>query len=338
MAVKCTKMIDVDSLYFADNVRTPECLKIPAMVESLKRHGFKTNHPLVLSEKGDGRFLVLIGNRRGMALQFLRDNDREVYLRALPGGKIPAIVHRNLTVEEEVDLRIDHSKDEDREPLDEWSVFLAIKQLVQIGMDTQERIAVKLGLFKIKGKEKGQPNRQYVQPRVNLARLPQFVQDEFRKLTLDKDTTPVRWVKVAGLYKAYNEEYVDFQDGSGPIFQKLWTEIMTPPEVVEGSDNLLTGRDPKELSPAEAIKRSQGASSKGLKEALLVITRQSDGNLAQIDAQIAMGETALRTLDSIRNYLGPDPWQELLTSAHAHAQEQQAQQTEEEIEEETVSA
>ncbi len=120
MANKCARLIEVDKLYFAENVRTPECLQLPAMCESLRRHGFKTNHPLVVSEKkidGETRYHVLVGNRRGLALVFLRDNEPEAYRQALDDAKVPAIVHRGLTEEEEVEHRIDHSFDEDRVPL-----------------------------------------------------------------------------------------------------------------------------------------------------------------------------------------------------------------------------
>lgn len=321
----CTRMVEVDKLTFADNVRTPECMHIPAIVESIKRHGFKTNHPLVVVEKktDDGpRYLVLIGNRRGLGLQWLRDHEVDEYQRVLPSGKIPAVVHKGLTTEEEVDLRIDHSPDEDRVPLDEWSIFLAIKQLVQVGMDTQERIADKLGLFKVRGKEKGQPNRQFVQPRVNLARLPQFVQDQFSKLCREgKDTTPVRWNHVARLYKAFNGEEQYDPDGNGPEFQRVWQAVLTPPEVLETTGGSGNGTDPKELTPAEAIKRSQAASSAGLRHAILAITRQSPRNLAEIDRDILEGESAILVLARIKAYLGEKDYAELIATAAKHAEE-----------------
>ncbi|KKL05749.1 hypothetical protein LCGC14_2602940, partial [marine sediment metagenome] len=164
MATNVARMIHVDHLYFEGNVRSPECEAIPAMVESYRRNGFKVNHPLVVSEKqskevGVITYLVLCGNRRGIGLQWLRDNDKAAYALALPTCKVPAIVHKGLTEEEETLLRIDHSIDEDRVQLDEWSVYLAVKQLAQVGIDTQEQIAEKLGLFYTKGKKKGQPNR-----------------------------------------------------------------------------------------------------------------------------------------------------------------------------------
>lgn len=317
MASNCTRMIEVSDLIFGGNIRTPECQAIPAMVESFRRHGFKNNHPLVVSEKKteDGiRFLVLCGNRRGMGLQWLAEHEKETFIRTLVGGKVPAVVHKGLTQEQEVDFRIDHGPDEDRVPLCEWSLFMAIKQLVQAGFDTQEAIAKKLGLYKEKGKQAGQPRREFVQVRVNLARLPEFVQTEFRKLTLDKDTTLVRWNHVARLYKVFHEEYTSGgMNGKGPEFQKVWGEIMTPPKVEDTPTETAVG--PKELSPAEAVKRSQSASSAGLKEALLVITRQSTADLAEIDARIVRAESALQILADVEAYLGEKDYAELVASA-----------------------
>lgn len=318
MASNCTRMLDVAALVFEGNVRTPECMSIPAIVESFRRHRYKSNHPLVVSEKTtpDGpRYLVLCGNRRGLGLVWLRENEPETFNLALNGsGKVPGIVHKGLTKEEEVELRIDHSSDEDRVPLDEWSLFMAVKQLVQAGIDTQERIAVKLGLFKQTGKQKGQPRREFVQVRVNLVRLPEYVQDEFRKLTLDKATTLVRWSHVASLYKAYNQEYVEHPDGKGPEFSALWQKIITPPEATEeGATPNVSA--PKELTPAEAVKRSQSASSDGLKQALLAVTHQSKADLSEIDAHLVRAESALLILADVADYLGESEYNVLLENA-----------------------
>ncbi len=312
----CTTFVNVDDLHFEDNVRSEQCLDIPGIVASYKRAGcFKVNHPLVVSAKDNGKLLVLNGNRRGIGLVFLRDNDPSEYKRICPKGRVPAVVHKGLTVEEEVDLRIDHSSDEDRVPLDEWSIFLAIRQLVGVGIDTQENIARKLGLYKTKGKDLGKPNRQIVQPRVNLARLPRFVQDEFGKLCLDKSSTAVRWSHISGLYKAYNTEYVEHPNADGPLFQAAWEKALTPIERQE------TTNDAKELSPASAVQRSQAASSEGLKSVLLVVTNQSDLNLATIDAKILEGETALSLLTSIQAYLGETEYAELVSAATQQTEE-----------------
>ena len=303
MGTSCTRLIDVDKLHFADNIRTPECLQLPAMIESLLRHGFKTNHPLVVSEKqidGNTVYHVLVGNRRGLALCLLRGDNPDEYRRVLPTGKVPAVVHKGLTVEEEVEHRIDHSADEDRVPLDDCSIFLAIQQLVRVGLDTQETIARKLGLFKLRGKEKGQPNRSYVQVRINLARLPGFVQAEFKILFREgKDSTNVRLSDISGLYTLHTQEYPNYPESDGPLFTMAWELAKTPRE--QKADD--SGTEAKELSPVEAVKRSQAAQSRGLKSAFLIVTKQSDENLAALDAVIVDGERALVTLQAIDKYL-----------------------------------
>lgn len=336
MAKSCTTMVDVDRLYFADNVRSEACLQLSQMEESIRRHGFKANHPLVVSEKIEKvngeepiiTYLVLIGNRRGLGLIRLRDTDKETYRSALvQAGKVPAIVHRGLTQEEEVDLRIDHSSDEDRVPLDEWSIFMAIKQLVRGGYDTQDRIAVKLGLYKTRGKEKGRPNRSYVQVRCNLARLPLFVQGEFEKLMVHgKDRTNVRFSHIHELYKVFNLEFVEYPDANGPEFQKVWVAAMAPREKADPK-NLDGTTEAKELSPAEAVKRSQAASSRGLREALLVATRQSNGDFAKIDENIMQGEVAIAVLADIQDYLGEKDYADLLEASRKQAAEKAQPET-----------
>lgn len=330
MATMCTRPVDVGDMFMADNVRSEECMHIPKMVQSLLIHGFQNNHPLRVSLKEDGKYLVLAGNRRLTGVRYLQENDPEAYNKAVPGGKLPAIIHKGLTPQEEIEYRIDHSGDLDREPLDEWSLFLAIKQLDGAGYDTQESIAIKLGLRKKGGKTRGQPRREYVQTRVSLARLPQFVQDQFRMLTLSKDDTAVRWNMIPKLYKAFNEEYLAHKDGDGPLFSALWKECTTPVEVTD-TDDATTA---KELTPAEAIKRSQAANSEGLKAALLAVTRQSDENLAEIDTAIGEGETAVYTLLCVRAYLGEEDYTKLVDSSLRQAEEKQAEVKSEEKNEE----
>ncbi len=311
----CTRSISVDDLYMEGNVRSEECMHVPQMVESLKVHGFRTNHPLRVSEKSDGRFLVLAGNRRTTGLLFLKANDPEAYRKVLPGGKVPCVVDKGLTVEQEVDIMIDHSDDLDRVPLDEWSLFMAIKKLSGAGFDTQEKIAVKLGLRKRDGK----PRREYVQVRVNLAAMPQFVQDEFRKLTLSRDGTPIRWNMVSKLYKVYNVEFLEYADGDGPLFKAVWAECMTPAAVADPGEN-----EPKTLTAAEAVKKAQAANSSGLRDAILAVTRQGDLNIVDVDRRIQDGETAVHTLKCIAAYLGEKDFTELVDSSRQQHDENRA--------------
>ena len=144
-----------------------------------------------------------------------------------------------------------------------------------------------------------------------MARLPRFVQDEFCKLCLDKSTTAVRWSHISGLYKAYNREYIEHPNADGPLFQEVWQKALIPVERKDKSN------DAKELTPKGAVQRSQAASSEGLKSALLVVTNQSDFNLATIDAKILEGETAIVLLGSIRDHLGAEEYAVLVSAATA---------------------
>ncbi len=83
----------VDFVAVDDLVFTTVAAEVPAMVESIKRYGFKQGRsrlrPLMeVVEKPDGSggvvYVVVSGNRRGAALLWLRDNDPEGYRRALP--------------------------------------------------------------------------------------------------------------------------------------------------------------------------------------------------------------------------------------------------------------
>jgi hypothetical protein len=311
-----TTLIDVDALYFEGNPRTDACMRIPEMVSCLRLHGYRDEEPIVLSEKirkDKTEYLVLCGNRRGTGLTFLRDNHPEDYARALSAhpGKIPAIVHVGLTPQREIEIRIDHSADLDRVPLDPWSEYLAIQQLNSTNMYTEEKIAEKLGLWNVKPGGIRTPRRSYVQPRVDLARMPTFVADEIEKLCKEgKDSTLIRWNHVVKLYGVYNKEYIEHKDGFGPLFQEAWKKIMEPAE--SSADDTTKA---KELSPAEAIKRSQSAQSDAMKTALLIVTRQHDGNLADIDAAILEGETAVTILKAIAKHLGETAYNELVESA-----------------------
>jgi len=313
MSTERTKNVEIDQLQFEDNPRQGPSLKIPEMVEKIRRNGFKKNHPIVVSQREDGRMIVLVGNRRSLASQWLRDNDPTAYAEAFPSGKIPAIVCTGLTQEEEILRRIDHGADEDREPLDEWSMFLAIQQLVQALGDSQEKIAIHLGLFHTKGKNKGKPNRSFVQPRVNLARLPRFVQDEMKKYCENVDSTPLRWSHLATLYKAYNQEFLEYQDGSGPLLQAAWKKIFS--DAKEKSES--GSNSGKALSAKDAKERAQAMESVLLPQALLASTKQGSFDLASIDRKITEGEEAVKIVHALREYYGEDTFNDMVGKATA---------------------
>jgi len=317
-----SKLVDFVSLYREDNVRTTGCKKLPEMVASLKQFGFKANHPLVLSakaadENGNVRYLVLCGNRRTEGLEFLADKEPENFKLALTasGGKVPAVIFSGLTPEEEILIRIDHGPQEDRVPLDEWSQFIAIKQLMRAySGESQAKIAERLGILHVKGKTPGQPNRSFVQVRVDLARMPAFVQEEYRKLcVIGKDVTPVRWDDVKKLVAVFRAEYASYPEGDGPQFRTAWAKIMTP-----APTNGDPEKKPKSLSPDSATGKAQLCSSRYIKRVLLAATNQGDTDLATIDATLASVEADSEILGQIRTYLGADEYANLVNRAREH--------------------
>lgn len=286
MAKQTTNLVSIDQLVFADNVRTPQCTDIPDMVARYQRAGrFSPDHPISVLKSEDG-YLVLRGNRRSLAAIHIRENDPDLFGQLFPNGKIPACVYEGLTPEEVVLLRIDHGADDDRMPLDEWSLYLAIRQLVLIGGFSQDRIAEHLQIRHTKGKNKGKPNRSLVQQRVNLAKLPSFVQNEM-KVACEGGDTPMGWSKVATLYKTFMEEFSDHPSGDGPKFTEAWQKAMTPKE--KGKTTPAVG---KVLSAKDAKERALACSSKILREVLLSVTGQGGRDLATIDAELLAMETA----------------------------------------------
>lgn len=333
----CTKYVKFVDLYRSDNVRGRLVTQIPDMVSSLRVNGFKPNHPLVVSKKSDGRFLVLVGNRRHEGLEVVANNHLEEFSRVLPGGKVPCIIHEGLTVEEEILIRVDHGAGEDRVKLDDWSQFLAIRQLMQAWPgESEARIAQKLGIIHLKGKNRDKPNRSHVQPRVNLARLPIFVQQQFRLLWEEgKDATPVRVADIKSLYAVFNEEFGKYEDsdeyrgefGIGPAFRVKWEDLMNPAPEAESSGEI-DESDPVDLKAAAAKTRAMGCNSRLVKQMLLAVTNQG-GTLPDVDAQAAMYETDSQILADIRAYLGSDDYASLVNDARQGRLDRESAQVEE---------
>jgi hypothetical protein len=223
-------------------------------------------------------------------------------------------VHTGLTEEAEAILRIDHSKDEDRVPLDSWGEFLAIRQLVRAGYDTQAGIAEKMGWEKISKKTgKSEPNRSKVQPRVNLAQLPQFVQDEYERYWTEPSSSNVRVPQIAGLYKAYNEEFRRYPSGDGPVFQAAWSDAMAGPQ----SKN--TALPVRPITPADAEKRAKLVGSSNLRDALMTFAGIGTVSLSDIDGAIVQAEAAQAVLAEIADYLGEEDYAQLVQEAQEYA-------------------
>lgn len=310
---QATELIDFDLLFRKDNVRTSNSLNLPKMVASFKNKGFKPNHPLVVSKRGD-RYLVLCGNRRTEGLEIIRQNDLEIFESILPDNKIPCIVHRGLTEQQEILLRIDHSDAEDREPLDDWGEFLAVRQLMRVGYSSQRDIAGMLGKFN----KNDEPNRSWVQQRVNLARMPKFVQDEMEKLCTDGTVaTLLRWAHIPGLFKIYNKEFdLGHKIDVGPNFQERWDEIFNPDAVPE---------KPKGLTRSKIVEMSKLTGSFLIKKVLYYVAREpatvsEDGtptylDWSDVEGEILEAEAALETLKNLAAYMGENSFRDLISES-----------------------
>ena len=304
-------------LYRANNVRSAATLRIPEMVASFLRNAYVQSHPLMVSVKADGRALVLRGNRRTEALEWLAANAPADFARILPDGMVPVVAYYNLTEEQETLLRIDHGSDEDRIPLDEMGEFNAVRQLVKAGYLTESGIAEKLGKYRtVKATGKTEPNRSWVQPRVALAQLPAFVQSEFAKLWIDGPAaTPVRVSMILRpLYRIFNSEYRNYPDGNGPAFTAEWATCLGKTHAAAVKKITIT--------PAAALVFAKGCGSRNLREALKIVAGEgADGaRIPDIDAACVLVESAAATLAEIADYLGETDYAELVNASRAKAQ------------------
>ena len=291
------------------NVRTPATLQLEKMAASIRKNGYKKNHPIVVVQRGKGQgatYDVLCGFRRMGGLSLLTPEERA---EALPKGKVPAVVHTGLTPQQEALILLDHSDDEDRVKLDEYGEFLAVKKLMLHEFNTQAGIAEKLGKTKLDKNDNVVPNRSWVQPRVNLAQLPGFVQEQFRILWTDgKDKTNVRIGDIAKLFKTYNECGMD---ETAEAFQTVWNEAMAPAS--ESSKA-------KAIS-AKAMREKAGlCQSSAVKNVLLVAGGHNEGSLVDIDSAVAKAETAAQQLTRIADYLGAEAYAKLCKEANEAAE------------------
>lgn len=308
------------ALYRQDNVRTAATERVPEMVASYRQQGFVKSHPLMLSAKSDGRYLVIRGNRRCLGLEYLAQNDPAAFAAILPTGEVPAIVYFGLTEAEEILLRADHAKAEDRVPLDDEGEFLTVCQLVRAGYASEAAIADKMGKFHEKGKNIGSPNRSWIQPRVALAKMPGFVQAEFRKLWRDgTGVTAVRVNMILPLVKVFREEFQYYPDGNGPQFTAEWAKAVGKVHVKRKPLPVIT--------PSAALDKAETVGSRNLREALKIIggkpANRPDGQpftLADVDAACFAAEAAQTTLVEIADLIGEAEFASLVKDAREAAE------------------
>ncbi len=319
--------IKFESLVWGGNVRPEEDLVLEPMIHSMKNLGYDPKYPLVVSKKAGGEYLVLNGNRRSLALKSIQENEPAIFDIILPGKdhKVPALVFTGMTEDEEALIRIDHGKSQDRVALSEHGTFLAVKQLVRAGYPSQADIAAQLDLFKQNPQTKVlEPNRSYIQGRVTLARLPEFMQEEYVKLMKGgKNATPVRWSQVPKLFKAYEPERRQGYFGEdvsklGPETAKVWKETITPEA---GSDEDAAEKD-RSMTKSKLIEASATLGSRLGKMFMLKIagedvkdtsvTPAKSLTLADIDGEMVQAEKAIGDLIAFRDELGEAKYDALM--------------------------
>ena len=321
-------LVDFDTLYRKDNVRTAACLALPQMVRSLKARGFDPVYPVALSRKEDGSHLVLRGNRRTEGIEIIQRDFPDDYARILRNGQIPALVYENLSERQEALLRNDHSAQNGQVSLDGWSQFLQIMQLMKNGVNSQAEVAAKVGEFK---EENGElvPNRPKVQQRCSLARLPQFIIDEYEILFRQKDphfikdrgdiSTPVRMGKISGLWTAHLEDqkngHFNNTEG-GPLLQAKWADVKAPKAPRQQNQ----GNEAP--SPATIKEWASKVTDDIISETLTKATGQDTArNWGDLDAEMTKLRLAFKTLEDIQLHLGGKEFRKLVKLSAKTAKE-----------------
>lgn len=314
------QQIAFNHLAWGDNVRTGKTLQLETMIHSLKTRGYNPKYPIVVSKKSGSKFLVLCGNRRTEALKRIKESEPEIFKIILPDGKIPALVLDDLTEDEEIIIRNDHSTEEDRVALDDEGLFYSVKQLVKAGYSSQNDLAAKLNLF-IEDRNTKQlvPNRSFIQQRVNLARLPKEVQDEYLTLMRDgKNSTDVRWSQVAKLFKVFMEgRRKGFLDG-GEEFKQLWESCKNPEKTDEDSKDgskskMLTKTETEQISEKLGSRLGQLFLLKVAGNPVMDPETEKPLDWGDIDGEMVKAEQALTDLNDIANHLGKREFGKLMT-------------------------
>jgi hypothetical protein len=156
--------------------------------------------------------------------------------------------------------------------------------------------------------------------------MPQFVQDEFRKLWRDgTGATQVRVNMILSLVKVYREEFQYFPDGNGPQFLAEWAKAVGKVHVKKTPLAVIT--------PAAALDKAETVGSRNLREALKIVggkpANRPDGQpftLADVDAACFTAEAAQTTLVEIANLIGEDEFASIVKDAREYtaSQEQEA--------------
>lgn len=311
-----------DVTLYADNPRPAEEFETAGIVESYRKFGYRPEYPITVSIRKDGSTVALRGNRRLSAALILRDTEPETFARVFPKGEIPALIHKGLNDSEEILLAVDHTGELDRKGLSKWGEFRAISALMLKGeVAGRYAIAEKLGLVKVQvdnGKTVRTVQGPYVQKRMELARLPDFVQSAFKGCPMFGGADGrFKQAQISRLLKLYNSERdVAAKAGTrtGPQFDAAWSEIVTPAAVEGGSDSAGTIM---KLTRKQFADRAVTCKSDIVRTCMEVAAGAVDAAIiGNLDSRGLTLEAAERKLVELSEYYGEADFAATLTAAH----------------------
>jgi len=327
------KELDILTLSSGENVRSEKSLGLASMINSIKTRGWLADSLLTVSIRADGTLRVLRGNRRTLAAQELKRIDPDAFARAFPSGSLVRChVFTGLTYDQEVLIRNDHSKDLDAKTLSDWELFLAVKQYVKVGGHTESGIAIAMGRYSKDKNDNQVPDRSFIQKRVQLATLPDFVQTEYQKLWEGtKSDTAVRVSDIPKFAAAIAADVkadrsgmgvspidgkpLEYSAGGGPEFLKVWNLIMVPTstEAVEAEETKETAKPV--ISHKELSSKIGSFEGRLIKTVLRAVCGETPVTLVECDTICLQLEMDQRDMNTIAKYLGADGMQNLLGSA-----------------------
>jgi hypothetical protein len=310
-----------DCSLYADNPRPADEFDVAEMVTLYGKFGYRPEFPITVSQRKDGTTVVLRGNRRLTAALTLRDTQPDMFAKVFPKGEIPAIIHKGLSDSEEMLLAVDHSTELDRKALSPWGIFRAIAGLMGRGeIKGRYAIAEKLGLVKVQtvdGKTVRTVQGPYVQKRMDLARLPEFVQSAYKSSPMfggsDGRFSQIAVGKLRKIYDKERNTAATLGKATGPEFDAAWSALLNPP-TVESADGSDTGI--LRLTRKQFADRAVSCKSLLVKQCMEVAGGVVDATIiGTLDNRGVALEECERNNTMIFEFVGSDGYADLLGKA-----------------------
>lgn len=277
-ATATPSVLELAELFLANNVRDVSEYNLAPLIESMRKNGYRSQHPVVIHVGSDGKNEVLAGNRRTNALRTFSPTELKEIL-AGSSGKVPCVVYRGLTPAQVEILRCDHGTDEDREPLSKYGLFVATGRLLIAGL-TETAIAHRLGIFVVKEGVKS-PNRSAIQVFAAAARLPARVKEMLKQYWIH-GTGTIRQSDIMPLQKIWNEEFT--QHG---IFNKEVPRFRAKVAEIEGRAEGAKVETTKTLTVNGATDKAKIAQSPVTRQLLMAAVQNDPSALNALDTELA---------------------------------------------------